>query len=108
MDDIQKISVVLIFVFLTGCTTTQRSALVGGLAGSTIGGIVGHQKGDGVKGAAIGGLAGTAIGVLWEGKEKKTPYEKGYEAGYKQGQADYAKSSWDINTGRCAGKQGGN
>ena len=34
---------VLLFVFLSGCTTTQKAATVGGVGGATIGGIIGHQ-----------------------------------------------------------------
>ena len=49
---------------MTGCTTTQKGAAVGGVGGATLGGIIGHQSGHGVAGAAIGGALGTAGGML--------------------------------------------
>jgi len=57
---------------LTGCTTTQKAASVGGLGGATLGGIIGHQTGDGIAGAAIGGVVGTVGGmVVGEHMQKK-------------------------------------
>ena len=59
---------VLIFLmgsfFLIGCTTTEKAATVGGLGAATIGGIIGHQSGHDVTGAAIGGAVGTVGGML--------------------------------------------
>jgi len=54
----------ILMLILIGCTTTQKAATVGGLGGATLGGIIGHQSGDGVKGAAIGGAIGTVGGML--------------------------------------------
>jgi len=56
---------------MLGCTTSQKSATIGGLGGATLGGIIGHQSGDGVKGAAIGGAVGTAAGVFIGDKLEK-------------------------------------
>jgi outer membrane lipoprotein SlyB len=55
---------ILSLVLLCGCTTTQKAATVGGVGGATLGGIIGHQSGDGVKGAAIGAAAGTIGGMI--------------------------------------------
>ena len=59
------------FVILTcvllvavGCTTTQKAATIGGLGGATVGGIIGHQTGDDITGAAIGGVVGTVGGMI--------------------------------------------
>lgn len=62
----KRIAVLLIFACIVsaGCTTTQKAATVGGLGGATLGGIIGHQSGDGVKGAAIGGAIGTIGGMI--------------------------------------------
>lgn len=66
-----------IFVFfvvfaITGCTATQKAATVGGLGGATLGGIIGHQTGDDMAGAAIGGVVGTVGGmVVGEHMQKK-------------------------------------
>jgi uncharacterized protein YcfJ len=60
----KALSLVLAVFVLTGCTTTQKSATVGGLGGATIGGIIGHQSDHGVAGAAIGGAVGTVGGML--------------------------------------------
>ena len=67
-----KFILVLIAVLaVIGCTTTQKTATVGGLGGATLGGIIGHQTGDGVAGAAIGGVVGTAGGMVVGEKMKK-------------------------------------
>jgi len=55
---------ILSFGLFSGCTTTQKGAAVGGVSGATIGGIIGHQSGDGVTGAAIGGVIGTVGGLV--------------------------------------------
>lgn len=61
----KKIFLFLILaVALTGCTTTEKGAAVGGLTGATLGGIIGHQSGHGVTGAAIGGAAGAVGGMI--------------------------------------------
>ena len=63
---------ILAIIFLTGCTTTQKAATVGGLGGATIGGIIGHQSGNDITGAAIGGVVGTIGGmVVGENMKKK-------------------------------------
>ncbi len=49
---------------LVGCTTTQKGATIGGLGGATVGGIIGHQTGNDLTGAAIGGAVGTVGGML--------------------------------------------
>lgn len=54
----------MMLVVVMGCTTTQKTAATGGLAGATLGGIIGHQTGDGVTGAAIGGVVGTVGGMI--------------------------------------------
>lgn len=69
----RKYSMFLMSVLIVaGCTTTQKAATTGGLTGATLGGVVGHQSGHGVAGAAIGGGAGTVGGmVVGEHMEKK-------------------------------------
>lgn len=53
-----------------GCETANRAtpasgALGGGAAGATAGGIIGHQKGKGLEGAAIGGAIGALSGAVF-------------------------------------------
>jgi len=64
----KKMSLYFIFLItclvLSGCTTTEKAATVGGLGGATLGGIIGHQSGHGVTGAAIGGAAGVVGGMI--------------------------------------------
>jgi uncharacterized protein YcfJ len=68
----KRISVMVILTWaVIGCTTTQKGAATGGLAGATLGGIIGHQSGDGVAGAAIGGAVGTAAGLIVGDKLEK-------------------------------------
>ena len=54
----------LVIIFLTGCTTTQKGAATGGVAGATLGGIIGHQSDNDLTGAAIGGVVGTVGGMI--------------------------------------------
>ncbi len=52
---------------LTSCEnmgpSTQRGAVIGGLGGAAVGGIIGSQSGRGLQGAAIGGALGAAGGA---------------------------------------------
>ena len=56
---------VLVF---TGCETMgpreQSGTVAGGLLGATAGGIIGHQSGRGLEGAAIGGVLGAIGGAI--------------------------------------------
>jgi ribosomal protein L40E len=62
----------VLFVGMMGCSTAQKGAAVGGLGGATLGGIIGHQSGNGIAGAAIGGVVGTVGGmVVGEKMDKK-------------------------------------
>jgi uncharacterized protein YcfJ len=42
---------------------TQQGALLGGLGGAALGGVVGHQSGHGIEGALIGGAVGAGTGA---------------------------------------------
>jgi uncharacterized protein YcfJ len=44
---------------------TQRGAVTGGLLGAAAGGIIGHQSGRALEGAAIGAAAGGGAGALY-------------------------------------------
>jgi len=62
---ITLISVVLV-IFATGCTTTQKGAGTGAALGGGLGAIIGHQSGKtatgALIGAAVGGLGGALVG----------------------------------------------
>jgi uncharacterized protein YcfJ len=65
----KSILLVLTSLSLVSCATgpnAQTGAVMGGLGGAAIGGIIGSQSGRGLEGAAIGGalgaLGGNAIG----------------------------------------------
>lgn len=62
---------ILACLLLLGCTTTQKGTSVGTLTGATIGGIIGHQSGKGMEGAAIGGAVGALGGYTIGEKMKK-------------------------------------
>lgn len=49
---------------LLGCSTTQKGAGIGAVAGAGLGAIIGHQSGHTAEGAIIGGLGGAAAGAL--------------------------------------------
>ena len=51
-------------VTLMGCTTTQKGATMGTIAGATVAGIVGHQTGHAAEAATIGGVIGGLGGYL--------------------------------------------
>ena len=56
-----------------GCTTTQKGAAVGGVAGAGLGAIIGHQSGHGAEGAGIGAAVGAISGALI-GEKMETKY----------------------------------
>ncbi len=99
-----KYILVFSILLLSGCTTTQKYAATGAIVGSTVGGAIGYQSGDSSQGAAIGALTGGSIGVVLgeQKKQKLSDYDRGFESGYRQGQADLAKTMWNQNTGKCA------
>ena len=54
-------------LLLTGVScgpNAQTGAVIGGLGGAAVGGIVGNQSGRGLEGAAIGGAIGAGSGAL--------------------------------------------
>jgi len=51
-------------VSFLGCTTTQKGAGVGAVAGGGLGAIIGHQSGHTTEGALIGAGAGAVAGAL--------------------------------------------
>ncbi len=51
-------------IVISGCTTTQKGALVGGAVGAGSGAIIGHQAGDSGRGALIGAGIGALTGAL--------------------------------------------
>ena len=55
-------AIVSAILVLSGCTTTERSAAVGGATGAAIGGIASGNVGGAVVGGAIGAIAGGLIG----------------------------------------------
>lgn len=63
---------------LSSCATgpnAQRGAVIGGLGGAAVGGIVGHQSGRGLEGALIGGAAGAAGGAaIGNAKDRRRGY----------------------------------
>lgn len=59
-----KFAILSVTLSTVSCATgpnAQTGAVVGGLGGAALGGIIGHQSGRGLEGAAIGGALG-AIG----------------------------------------------
>ena len=61
------LSILSIFtaVSISSCATgpaAQQGAVIGGLGGAAVGGIIGSQSGRGLEGALIGGALGAAGG----------------------------------------------
>ena len=70
----KNLSIVLLLaiVIFSGCTATQKAAVIGGTGGAILGGVIGHQSGNGPEGAAIGAAVGTIGGlIVGEKMEKK-------------------------------------
>lgn len=92
----KRIFITLIAVStLASCATgpnAQRGAVIGGLGGAAVGGIIGNQSGRGLEGAAIGAglgaLAGNAIG---DSQDRRYYYNNRYynHRGYRHGRYYY-------------------
>jgi len=65
--------IILLSLFFLGCTTTQKGAAVGGVAGAGLGAIIGTQSGHGAEGAGIGAAVGAISGALI-GEKMETKY----------------------------------
>ena len=65
-------------LMVSGCTTTQKYAGGGAVAGSALGaGIAHNDRGSGaLVGAAVGALAGTVLGQHQELKDSRAPVQK--------------------------------
>lgn len=63
---------------LSSCATgpnAQRGAVIGGLGGAAVGGIIGNQSGRGLEGALIGGALGAAGGAaIGNSKDRRRGY----------------------------------
>ena len=75
--------IILLFVglFLSGCTTTQDTAVKGAALGGFAGSIIGNQHRDragkgALIGAVVGGLAGTIVGQQKEAQEQGASADK--------------------------------
>jgi uncharacterized protein YcfJ len=82
-------------VSLASCETgpnAQRGAVIGGLGGAAVGGIIGNQSGRGLEGAAIGAglgaLAGNQIGAA---RDRENYYRDGryYDSRYRYSRHPY-------------------
>lgn len=58
------VALVIAILFIFGCSTTQKGAVVGGAAGAGLGAIIGHQSGHTAEGAGIGAAVGALGGAL--------------------------------------------
>ena len=58
------LTVIAVVSFSSGASgpNAQRGAVIGGLGGAAVGGIIGNQSGRGLEGGAVGAAGGTAIG----------------------------------------------
>ncbi len=89
-----------LLVFLTGCAYKKATyAVVGGTAGGGIGYAIDKDPKDAVIGGLAGAGAGYVLGDIQDKKENKK-YQKGFEEGYSQAQANIATQYWDTQTGR--------
>lgn len=55
--------------------STKKGAVIGGLGGAAVGGIIGNQSGRGLEGALIGGALGAAAGgAIGNSKDRNRRY----------------------------------
>jgi uncharacterized protein YcfJ len=85
-------------VSLVSCATgpnAQTGAVIGGLGGAAVGGIIGNQSGRGLEGALIGGglgaLGGNAIGNSRDQRNYYQGQQQGYQ-GRQQQQGYYDRN----------------
>jgi uncharacterized protein YcfJ len=57
---------------------TQRGMATGGLIGAAAGGIIGHQSGRALEGAALGAAAGGTAGALYGNAQDQEQYGRRY------------------------------
>lgn len=67
----KTILIMTLALLSAGCTTTQKGATIGTVAGAGVGAIIGHQSGNRDKGALIGGATGALGGALVGNTMKK-------------------------------------
>ena len=84
-------------LLFSGCETsgpnTQQGAVLGGLGGAALGGIIGHQSGRGLEGAAIGaGVGALAGGVYGNAQDQKNAERLAYERQLAADQAESARA----------------
>ncbi len=82
---------ILAIVTISSCATgpnAQQGAVIGALGGAAVGGLIGHQSGRGLEGAAIGAgvgaLGGNAIGNAQD--QRNAQYYNQQQGYYHQGQ----------------------
>ncbi|MDI1313198.1 YMGG-like glycine zipper-containing protein [Prosthecobacter sp.] len=82
-------------VSLVSCASgpnAQTGAVLGGLGGAAVGGIIGNQSGRGLEGALIGGgigaLGGNAIGNSRDQRNQQQYYQGQQQRGRQQGYYD--------------------
>jgi uncharacterized protein YcfJ len=66
---------------MTSCAdgpNARRGAVIGGLGGAAVGGIIGNQSGHALEGAAIGAGAGALAGNMIGDSRDRRYYRRGY------------------------------
>jgi hypothetical protein len=76
---------VLLGTFASNCSAqnqTRDGALMGGVAGALLGGVVGHQKHETAEGALIGGAVGALAGGVIGNQRQKADQQRYYDSNY--------------------------
>jgi uncharacterized protein YcfJ len=77
-----KLAILAVALSSVSCATgpnAQTGAVLGGLGGAAVGGIIGHQSGRGLEGAVIGGGVGALGGnALGNAEDQRNYQNQGY------------------------------
>lgn len=93
----KRVLMISLLVFVVGCTTTEKGAVVGGAGGAILGGVIGHQSGHGTEGALIGAGVGAVTGAI-VGEKMDTKFCPVCGATYTSGTKYCPKDGTELKT----------
>jgi hypothetical protein len=92
MNKIKLLTIVSATSLMIGCATgpeAQSGTVLGGILGAATGGIIGHQSGRGLEGAALGAGIGALGGNMYGNAQDQRNYNSYQRSMYYQPQNTY-------------------